>query len=159
MRDLSNQVQPIVVALAESSGSLTQTEIARLTFLPAKSIGTAMRLEQDGLVRAVSEKKGKNTLYALTDQLFRLWHQWCTRTDERRVIKAVVEFLAVWYRKRQLIQWSGDAREYRGLLQAPWPFVKVRVSGKVLEPFCRDSEKYIDEHLARKDYPAVFLMP
>ncbi|MDD3952705.1 MAG: tetratricopeptide repeat protein [Lentisphaeria bacterium] len=157
MRDLSNQVQPIVVALAESSGSLTQTEIARLTFLPAKSIGTAMvRLEQDGLVRAVSEKKGKNTLYALTDQLFRLWYQWRTHADERRVITAVVEFLAVWYRKKQLIQWAGEEGISGVHCKEALAFRESENFRKVIEPFCQDSEKYINEHLSLKDYPAVF---
>ncbi len=103
MRDLSNQLQPIILALAESEYNLTQKEIARKSFLPMQSIGTAIgRLENDGLVKAVTEKKGKNTFYALTDQLFRLWHQWRTSIHDRHIIGAIVEFLAIWYSRREL---------------------------------------------------------
>ncbi|MFZ2632785.1 MAG: tetratricopeptide repeat protein [Desulfosalsimonadaceae bacterium] len=107
LRDLSNQVQPIILALAESDKNLTQKEIAQKTFLPMKSIGTAMvRLEKDSLVRPVTEKKGKNTLYTLTDHLFRLWHQWRISAYNKEIIKAVVMCVAVWYKKKELEQWS-----------------------------------------------------
>ncbi len=107
LRDLSNQVQPIILALAESDKNLTQTEISQKTFLPMKSIGTAMlRLEKESLVRPVTEKKGKNTLYTLTDHLFRLWYQWRISAYNKEIIKAVVMCVAVWYKKEELEQWS-----------------------------------------------------
>jgi len=65
MRDLSNQVQPIIIAMAKSDRNLTQAEIARLTFLPPRSIGTAMvRLAREGLIKPVSGKKEKYAIHS-----------------------------------------------------------------------------------------------
>src|SRR5208283_4397006 len=107
LRDIPNQEQPVVLALAESSHNLTQTEIAKKTFLPMRSIGTFMvRLEDAGIVKPVSEKKRKNTLYTLTDHMFRLWYQWRTSLREKEVIEAVVEFLSIWYKRHELESWA-----------------------------------------------------
>ncbi|EFK11156.1 tetratricopeptide repeat protein [delta proteobacterium NaphS2] len=157
MRDLSNQVQPIVLALAESEYNLTQMEIVRKTFLPARNIGTAIvRLEHDGLVKAVTEKKGKNTLYALTDQLFRLWHQWRTSVRDRQIIGAIVEFLAIWYSKTELTSMAicedltgthcREALQFRGTekFKGYW------------QAFHTESEKRIQQYLRHKDYDSVF---
>ena len=104
MRDIPEQEKPIVIALSKSRTNLTQKEIVERTFLPVGSMGTHInRLERSGLVRAFTKKAGKNTLYGLTDHLFRLWHQWRTGWREREIIQALVEFLAIWYRKQDLI--------------------------------------------------------
>jgi len=104
MRDIPEQEKPIVIALSKSRTNLTQKEIAERTFLPVGSMGTHInRLERSDLVRALTKKAGKNTLYGLTDHLFRLWHQWRTGWREREIIQALVEFLAIWYRKQDLI--------------------------------------------------------
>jgi formylglycine-generating enzyme required for sulfatase activity len=105
--DLSSQVQPIILALAESDRNLTQKEISQKTFLPMKSIGTAMlRLEKERLVGPVTEKKGKNTLYTLTDPLFRFWHQWRISPHNKEIIKSLVMCVAVWYKIEALNLWS-----------------------------------------------------
>ncbi|RJP42541.1 MAG: tetratricopeptide repeat protein, partial [Desulfobacteraceae bacterium] len=152
LRDLSNQVQPIILALAESDKNLTQKEIAQKTFLPMKSIGTAMlRLEKDRLIRPVTEKKGKNTLYTLTDNLFRLWHQWRISVHNKEVIRAVVMCVAVWYKKEELEQWSmsndiigihcKEALQYRATehFKSLWA------------PFHQESESMIIRYLKNED--------
>ena len=110
MRDIPNQEQPVVIALAETAQNLTQTQIAGRTFLPQRSVGTfVVRLENAGLVRSVSRKKGRNTLYTLTDHLFRLWYQWRTSLREKETIEAIVEFLSIWYKRKELEAWTaGD---------------------------------------------------
>lgn len=157
MRDFSNQVQPIVIALAESDHNLTQTEIALKTFLPAKSIGTAMvRLEHDGIVRPVSDKKGKNTRYTLTDHLFRLWYQWRTSLRERTVIETIVEFLAIWYKKKELETWAGG-HDLAGLYcKEAIAFRSTRRFHGYWEEFHVEGETYITEYLTRKDYHSLF---
>ena len=156
MRDLSNQVQPIVLALAESEHNLTQSEIARRTFLPSRSIGTAMvRLENDGIVRPVTSKKGKNTLYTLTDNLFRLWHQYRTSLRERKVIEALVEFLSIWYKKKELEKWANE-RCLSGI------YCKEAIDFRKSEKFhsywknFEIEEDYVMEYLAKQDYHSLF---
>ena len=157
MRDLSSQVQPIVLALAESEYNLTQTAIARKTFLPARSIGTAMlRLESDGIVRPVTEKKGKNTLYTLTEQLFRLWHQWRISFRERQVIMAIVEFLAIWYRKRELKKMAAYEDLTGAYSREALSFRETKKFKGYWEAFHIESETYIKEYLKIKDYPSLF---
>ncbi len=157
MRDLSNQVQPVVLALAESNRNLTQTEIAHKTFLPARSMGTTMaRLENDGIVRPVSDKKGKNTPYTLTDHLFRLWYQWRTSLRERKIIEALVEFLAIWYKKKELDTWakegglagqySREAIDFRSSERFRGYRESLRVEGKGL----------VKTHVEKEDYVSLF---
>ena len=157
MRELANQVQPIVIALAESDRNLTQTEIARKTFLPAKSIGTAMvRLENEGIVRPVTDKKGKNTLYTLTDHLFRLWYQWRTSIRDRMVVEAVVEFLAIWYKKKELDTWAGEGGLAGVYCKEAINFRGTKKYHKYLQEFQVYAEKFIDQHLIKKDYHTLF---
>ena len=157
MRDLSSQVQPIVLALAESEYNLTQTAIARKTFLPARSIGTAMlRLESDGIVRPVTEKKGKNTLYTLTDQLFRLWHKWRISFRERQVIMAIVEFLAIWYRKRELKKMAAYEDLTGAYSREALSFRDTKKFKGYWEVFHIESETYIKGYLKTRDYPSLF---
>ncbi len=157
MRDLSSQVQPIVLALAESEYNLTQTSIARKTFLPARSIGTAMmRLENDGIVKPVTEKKGKNTLYTLTDQLFRLWHQWRISFRERQVIMAIVEFLAIWYRKKELKKMAAHEDLTGAYTREALSFRQTNKFKGYWQAFHIESETYIKEYLKTRDYPSLF---
>jgi len=107
MRDIPNQVQPIVITMAKSENNLTQKEIAKESFLPERSLGTQMvRLEKEGVVKPVSGKKGKNTIYKLTDHLFRVWYQW-RYPKQKRLIRGLVEFLAVWFSRRELEMMCG----------------------------------------------------
>src|SRR4030042_245264 len=154
MRDLSNQVQPIVLAMAESDRNLTQAEIARITFLPMRSIGTAMvRLENENIVRPVSEKKGKNTLYTLTDPLFRLWYQWRTSRRDRKVIETLVEFLAIWYKRKELEAWttgeyglagvySKEAIDFRGTRKFRCYWEVFQIEGRTFIAECLDKTHY-----------------
>jgi tetratricopeptide (TPR) repeat protein/DNA-binding MarR family transcriptional regulator len=157
MRDLANQVQPIVIALAESDNNLTQTEIARKTFLPAKSIGTAVvRLENDGIVRPVTDKKGKNTLYTLTDHLFRLWYQWRTNVRDRKVVGAVVEFLAIWYKKRELETWAKEGGLSGIYCQEAIDFRKTQRFTTYWEAFRGDAVAVVHQHLNKREYSTLF---
>jgi Flp pilus assembly protein TadD/DNA-binding MarR family transcriptional regulator len=157
MRDLANQVQPIVIALAESDNNLTQTEIARKTFLPAKSIGTAVvRLENDGIVRPVTDKKGKNTLYTLTDHLFRLWYQWRTNVRDRKVVGAVVEFLAIWYKKRELETWAKEGGLSGIYCQEAIDFRKTQRFRTYWEAFRGDAVAVVHQHLNKREYSTLF---
>ncbi len=157
MRELSNQEQPIVIALAEADRSLTQKEIAQQTFLPQASIGTAMmRLESHGTVRPVSGKKGKNTLYTLTDHLFRLWYRWRTGLRERKVIEALVEFLGIWYRRKELQAWSGERGSIGLYCREALQFRASERFRKYLEPFKIDAETVLKEKLGHRDYGGFF---
>ncbi|MCP4681804.1 MAG: tetratricopeptide repeat protein [Desulfobacterales bacterium] len=153
MRDLSNQVQPIVLALAESDKNMTQKEIALKTFLPQKSIGTAMlRLEKDGLIKPVTEKKGKNTLYTLTDQLFRLWHQWRISIHNKEVIKAIVMCLAVWYKREELERLSMSS-DITGIhCKEALKYRTTEHFRSLWEPFYNESETEIMKYLDKEDY-------
>lgn len=158
MRDLSNQVQPIVLAMAESDRNLTQAEIARITFLPMRSIGTAMvRLENENIVRPVSEKKGKNTLYTLTDPLFRLWYRWRTSRRDRKVIETLVEFLAIWYKRKELEVWTTGEYELAGVYsKEAINFRGTRKFRCYWEAFRIEGRTFIAECLDKKDYSSLF---
>ena len=158
MRDLSNQVQPIVLAMAESERNLTQAEIARRTFLPMRSIGTAMvRLENENIVRPASEKKGKNTLYTLTDPLFRLWYQWRTSRRDRKVIETLVEFLAIWYKRKELEAWTTDEHGLAGVYsKEAIDFRGTRKFHCYWEVFQIEGRTFIAACLDQKDYSSLF---
>ena len=66
MRDIPNQVQPIVVTLAKSEKNLTQKEIALQSFLPERSMGTQIqRLEDEGRGKSrFWEKREKYNLHS-----------------------------------------------------------------------------------------------
>ena len=158
MRDLSNQVQPIVLAMAESDRNLTQAEIARRTFLPMRSIGTAMvRLENENIVRPASEKKGKNTLYTLTDPLFRLWYQWRTSRRDRKVIETLVEFLAIWYKRKELEAWTTGEYGLAGVYsKEAINFRSTRRFRCYWEVFQIEGRAFIAACLDKKDYCSLF---
>ena len=156
LRDLSNQVQPIILALAESDKNLTQKEISQKTFLPMKSIGTAMlRLEKESLIRPVTEKKGKNTLYTLTDHLFRLWHQWRISAYNKEIIKAVVMCVAVWYKKEELEQWSTSDDIIGMHSKEALQYRKTEHFKNLWEPLYKESETTIIRYLEKKDYQGL----
>ncbi|MBW2699827.1 MAG: tetratricopeptide repeat protein [Deltaproteobacteria bacterium] len=157
MRDISNHVQPIVLALAESDHNLTQTEIAHRTFLPARSMGTSMaRLVSDGIVRPVSGKRGKNTPYTLTDQLFRLWHQWRTGLREQKIIGALVEFLAVWYRKRELDKWAREESLAGLYSRKAIDFKKSEKYRGHWDPLRVEGKGLVKAHMKKGDYVSLF---
>jgi tetratricopeptide (TPR) repeat protein len=158
MRDLSNQVQPIVLAMAESDRNLTQAEIARITFLPMRSIGTAIvRLENENIVRPVSEKKGKNTLYTLTDPLFRLWYQWRTSRRDSKVIETLVEFLAIWYKRKELEAWTSEEYGVAGVYsKEAIDFRGTRRFRRYWEVFQVEGRTFIAACLDKRDYPSLF---
>ncbi len=152
LRDLSNQVQPIILALAESNTNLTQKEISHKTFLPMKSIGTAMlRLEKENLVRPVTEKKGKNTLYTLTDHLFRLWHQWRISAFNKEIIKAVVMCVAVWYKREELEQWAISDGTIGLHCKEALQYRKTDHFKSLWEPLHKDSKTMIIRYLEKGD--------
>ena len=156
LRDLSNQVQPIILALAESDKNLTQKEISQKTFLPMKSIGTAMlRLEKESLIRPVTEKKGKNTLYTLTDHLFRLWHQWRISAYNKEIIKAVVMCVAVWYKKEELEQWSISDDIIGMHCKEALQYRRTEHFKSLWEPLHKESETMIIKYLEKKDYQGL----
>ena len=156
LRDLSNQVQPIILALAESDKNLTQKEISQKTFLPMKSIGTAMlRLEKESLIRPVTEKKGKNTLYTLTDHLFRLWYQWRISAYNKEIIKAVVMCVAVWYKKEELEQWS-ISNDILGMhCKEALQYRRTEHFKNLWEPLHKESETTIIRYLEKEDYQGL----
>jgi Flp pilus assembly protein TadD/Cdc6-like AAA superfamily ATPase len=156
LRDLSNQVQPIILALAESDKNLTQKEISQKTFLPMKSIGTAMlRLEKESLIRPVTEKKGKNTLYTLTDHLFRLWHQWRISAYNKEIIKAVVMCVAVWYKKEELEQWSMGGGIIGMYSKEALQCRRTEHFKSLWEPLHKESESMIIRYLEKEDYQGL----
>jgi len=156
LRDLSNQVQPIILALAESDKNLTQKEISQKTFLPMKSIGTAMlRLEKESLIRPVTEKKGKNTLYTLTDHLFRLWYQWRISAYNKEIIKAVVMCVAVWYKKEELEQWSINDDTIGMHCKEALQYRMTEHFKNLWEPLHKESETMIIRYLEKEDYQGL----
>jgi tetratricopeptide (TPR) repeat protein len=156
LRDLSNQVQPIILALAESDRNLTQKEISQKTFLPMKSIGTAMlRLEKESLIRPVTEKKGKNTLYTLTDQLFRLWHQWRISAYNKEIIKAVIICVAVWYKKEELEQWSISDDIIGRHCKEALKYRRTEHFKNLWELLHKESETMIIRYLEKEDYQGL----
>ena len=157
MRDIPEQAKPIVVALAKSRINLTQKEIAERTFLPIRSMGTHInRLEKSGLVRAFTKKAGKNTLYGLTDHLFRLWHQWRTGWREREVIQALVEFLAIWYRERELVSLAGGKGMAAWYARQALEYRHEEEFQSRLELVQKEGMADLTEHLQKGDYQGIF---
>jgi cytochrome c-type biogenesis protein CcmH/NrfG len=156
LRDIPNQEQPIVIALAESSRNMTQTEIGAKTFLPTRSIGTFMvRLENAGLVRPVTDKKGKNTLYTLTDHMFRLWYQWRTSLREKNVIEAIVEFLSIWYKRHELESWARSGGIYADHAREALMFRETEKFKEVIEVFHEGGKEALFSYLTDKNYHAA----
>jgi tetratricopeptide (TPR) repeat protein len=155
LRDIPNSVQPIVLALAKSPRNLTSKEIARETFLPERSLGAQIgRLEEAGVVRAVSGKKGKNTVYGITDYLFRVWCQW-RFGKQTQVIAGLVEFLAVWFRKDELETLcvnQGLAGEY---YRAALRFKKDKGFRPLLDAVLQDEAESFKELCSKGDYAAA----
>ncbi|MBW1779458.1 MAG: tetratricopeptide repeat protein [Deltaproteobacteria bacterium] len=157
MKDVPEQQKPIIVSLAKSRTNLTQKEIAERTFLPISSMGTHInRLESSGLVRAFTKKAGKNTLYGLTDHLFRLWHQWRSGWREREVIQALIEFLAIWYRKRELASLAKGKGTYALYARQALEFRLEEDFQSRLELVRKEAMADFRKHLLKGDYQGVF---
>ncbi|MBW2664569.1 MAG: tetratricopeptide repeat protein, partial [Deltaproteobacteria bacterium] len=121
-----------------------------------KSIGTAMlRLEKESLIRPVTEKKGKNTLYTLTDHLFRLWHQWRISAYNKEIIKAVVMCVAVWYKKEELEQWSINDDIIGMHCKEALQYRRTEHFKNLWEPLHKESETTIIKYLEKEDYQGL----
>ena len=157
MRDIPEQEKPIVVALAKSRTNLTQKEISEQTFLPLNSMGTHInRLERAGMVQAFTKKSGKNTLYGLTDHLFRLWHQWRNGWREKEIIQALVEFLAIWYRKRDLASLAEGKGTHALYARQALELRQEEDFKSRLEFVQEEGLTELKERLHQKDYEGVF---
>jgi DNA-binding MarR family transcriptional regulator len=104
MRRLSAQRRKIVIALADSDGVLTPTQIAQRARLgePKKVVAQIGQLVDLGWVRRVKQARSREVYYTLREILFRYWHQWRTAPQRRARLRVFVEFLSLFYGLEEL---------------------------------------------------------
>lgn len=124
MKGLSEQQRKIIEAMALADSLSTPTEIAHLARLAANVVTSQLkRLQELGYVRSYKEKGKRETLYDISEQLFRLWRQMRVEAGRRR-LSFLVKFLKIWFSEqeisrfaeklvREMLSWRGEAEQMR----------------------------------------------
>ncbi len=94
---LSAQQRQIVELLCSSSSPLSPSEIARRLLVPANSISAQFK-RLTGLKYVTHARRGRDSLYELTEPLMRL----AIEVKERKPLRLLVSFLRVWYQPEYL---------------------------------------------------------
>ena len=99
--NLTDQQEEILMALVQAGFQTTPTRIAEETGIAVNSVTKQLRrLEEHGFV-APQERRGKSTLYALQEKLYRFWLQYHEESTEP-LVRLIVEFLAAVYSREEL---------------------------------------------------------
>jgi tetratricopeptide (TPR) repeat protein len=107
MKELSAQQRKIIDALALTDGLSTPTEIAHAACLEVNVVTTQLRrLKEQGYIRSHKEKGKRETLYDISDQLFRLWRQMRVEAGRRR-LGFIVKFLKIWFSEQEISKFAG----------------------------------------------------
>jgi tetratricopeptide (TPR) repeat protein len=106
MKDLAAQERPVAAAFCEAEETLTGAEVARIVGMNRNTVYSLLaRLRRAGFIELVdptpgSSRRGKH--YQVAEDLFRMW--WQYRFDQERLVRKVVEFLAIIYERTELEQ-------------------------------------------------------
>ena len=104
MGQLSPQQRKVIEAMALMDGPATPVEISQTAHLPVNTVTSQLkRLEKVGCVRSHKEKGKRETLYDISDQLFRLWRQMRVEAGRRR-LGFIVKFLKIWFTEEEIIE-------------------------------------------------------
>jgi len=102
MKELSPQQRKVIDAVALMDGPATPTEIARFARLPVNVTNSQLkRLKEAGFVKAIKERKRRETLYEISERLFRLWRQMRVEAGRRR-LRFIVRFIEIWFTPQEL---------------------------------------------------------
>ncbi len=105
MNQLSEQQRKVIEAMALADGPSTPTEIAQLAHLDVDVVTAQLqRLKKQGYVRSYYKEKGRReTLYDISEQLFRLWRQMRVEAGRRR-LGFIVSFLKIWFTEEEIAE-------------------------------------------------------
>ncbi|NIA10735.1 MAG: tetratricopeptide repeat protein [Nitrospiraceae bacterium] len=102
MKELSPQQRKVIDAVALMDGPSTPTEIARFARLRVNVTNSQLkRLKEAGFVKAIKERKRRETLYEISERLFRLWRQMRVEAGRRR-LRFIVRFIEIWFTPQEL---------------------------------------------------------
>ena len=97
MDQLSSTHRKIVDTISKEDGPISPTNLAKIMETNRSSIITQLRrLEQEGIVDAIKFRHKKETLYQLTERLYRIWRDMRSPKGVKR-IHMLVDFLKIWY--------------------------------------------------------------
>jgi DNA-binding MarR family transcriptional regulator len=97
MNALSPQQRKIIEMLALMKGPSTPTEIARATHLRVNVVTSQLdRLREQGYIRRLAGEGKRETLYDISEQLFRLWRMMRVEAGRRR-LHFLMKFIEIWY--------------------------------------------------------------
>ena len=97
MEKLSTTHRKIVDTLSKEDGPISPTSLAKIMQSDRSSVITQLRrLELDGVVETIKFKNKKETLYQLTERLYRIWREMRSPKGVKR-IHMLVDFLKIWY--------------------------------------------------------------
>jgi len=83
------------------------------------------RLKEAGFVKAIKERKRRETLYEISERLFRLWRQMRVEAGRRR-LRFIVRFIEIWFTPQELtVQLEEISNELKAAL-ATGAFEKVK---------------------------------
>jgi tetratricopeptide (TPR) repeat protein len=104
MKDLAPMQRPLAAAFCEADTTLTGAEAARRAGIDSNvAYSLLTRLERAGFIEPVDLSGGRTRsgkLYQVSEDLFRMW--WQYRFDSQRLVRKVVEFLAIIYETSEL---------------------------------------------------------
>jgi tetratricopeptide (TPR) repeat protein/predicted transcriptional regulator len=107
MNNLPPQMRKVLDTLAIMGSPSTPTEIAETAGMTVQKVSSQLkRLENDGFVKKIKLKKGKETRYEVTERLYRMWREMRTETGKAR-LKFLIQFLNLWYSPTQLLDETG----------------------------------------------------
>ena len=103
--------------LALSHGPSTPTEIAAKLKLKNTTVTAHLqRLRNDGIVERVKLRQKKETLYQISDRLYRIWREFRTRDGSAKTIE-FIRFLELWYLYGGLVtEYENESRAFESLL-------------------------------------------
>ena len=97
MEKLSITHRKIVDTLSKEDGPISPTSLSKIMQSDRSSVITQLRrLELDGVVETMKFKNKKETLYQLTERLYRIWREMRSPKGVKR-IHMLVDFLKIWY--------------------------------------------------------------
>ena len=97
MEKLSTTHRKIVDTLSKEDGPISPTSLSKIMQSDRSSVITQLRrLELDGVVETMKFKNKKETLYQLTERLYRIWREMRSPKGVKR-IHMLVDFLKIWY--------------------------------------------------------------
>jgi hypothetical protein len=107
MESLAPQQRKTMDIFARLGRPATPTELASETRLQVNQMNSILkRLKDTGLVALAPQQRRKSTLYMVSEQLFRIWHQMRYSAQGRQRLEFLIEFIRIWYSEAE---WEKEA--------------------------------------------------